>query len=452
MDETDWLSFRKYAERVRCMQIWGHATCVPPLVKQSLTASLERCSGDRLLIFPKLTKFDWRETAYSSSDDSGIPLFKYIIGPAVTTIALSFIRLQVPSASEWAMLSDLPNLCPSVTSFTSFFSCPQPYDPSQQVGYMVTQWERLRSLRSCVIPQFNMNKLASQRTLETLGIEINISSPLHVDRIPDTVRELLLSPRDTSLCTRYLQNVHGSPTTCSLFIGMNHVEEAEIEALFLLLPLRLDTSCLKHLTIQPRSVFARTRLSELPKLSIPLIPPLCQFSQLRELDMDLFCASHLRDVEYARLAKSWAHLRHLKIGTAKLSSVIRPSPAASVAAVIAVVTYCPHLETLGIAFDGTIPPPPSLTRLALEAPQEWAGNDERPSTVTAAESGDLVPEGWGVPNTCIAKLHVGYSPIANATLGILMSCLKSLMPCLKEIKHHGLDKRWCIVQKVLTNS
>ncbi|KAH0832328.1 hypothetical protein J3R83DRAFT_13341 [Lanmaoa asiatica] len=226
MDEIDWSSFRKYAERVRSIQIRGRETRVSASVKQTFTTSLERYPRDNLLIFPNLTELDWRETAFLSLDDSGVPLFKHFAGPAVTTISLSFIRSKVPPASELAILSDLPNLCPNVTSFTAFFSCSWIYDPSQQVGEMASQWKKLRSLRSCAIPQYTMDKLASQCTLETLGIEITTSSPLYVGRVPDTVQELLLSPRDTSLGVLYLKNTHGSPTVCRLFIGMNHVDEA----------------------------------------------------------------------------------------------------------------------------------------------------------------------------------------------------------------------------------
>lgn len=455
MDETDWSPFRKYAERVRSIQIRGRETQVPASVKQTFTASLERYPSDRPLIFPNLTEFDWRETTFLSSDDSGVPLFEYFAGPAVTTIALSFIRPQVPLTSELAILSDLPNLCPNVTSFTVFFSCASSYNPSRQVGQMASRWKKLRSLRSCAIPQSDMDKLASQRTLETLGIEITTSSPVYTGRVPDTVQELLLSPRNTALCMRYLQNVHGSPTICRLFVGMNHVNEAGIEALFQLLPHHLDTSRLERLTIQPRSVFVRTSLSEIPKLRAPLIHVLIQFTLLRELDVDAFCTSQLDDAEYVRMAKSLPHLRHLKIGTAKLSAlsaVIRPCPAATVVAVITVVAHCPHLETLCIPFDGTVSP--SLTQSAFdsgEVRQELLGDHERERSSTATSLRAVVVEGRGMPNKRIIKLHVGHSPIADATVSVLASCLKSLMPGLKQIQHHSLDERWDTVQNILTS-
>lgn len=455
MDETDWSSFRKYAERVRSIQIRGREARVPALVKQTFTASFERYPSDQPVIFPNLTEFDWRETTFLSLDDSGVPLFKYFAGPTVTIITLSCIRSQVPPASELAILSDLPNLCPNVTSFTVFFSYAWNYDPSRQVGEMASQWKRLRSLRSCAISQSDMDKLASQGTLQTLGIEITTSSPIYVGRVPDTVQELLLSPWDTTLCTRYLQNIHGSPTICRLFIGMNHVDEAEIEALFQLLPLCLDTSRLQRLTIQPRSVFVRTRLSEIPKLRTTFLPSLVQFSSLRELDMDVFCTSQVNDAEYARMAQSLPYLRHLKVGTAKLSSVIRPYPVATVVAVIGVVTYCPHLETLCIPFDGRLLPPFSVTQSLFSSDtmcRELRGDGEPWESESSAVTylGDVV-KGWGMPNKRITKLHVGNSPVADAAIGILASCFKSLLPGLKQIQHHGLDERWDAVQHILTS-
>ena len=86
------------------------------------------------------------------------------------------------------------------------------------------------------------------------------------------------------------QNVRGSPTICRLFsFGVNHVSGSEIEALFRLLNLRLDTSLSCNST-QICLPYSKTLLSEMPKLWTSVHP---FFSPLRELDTDLFCTSQV---------------------------------------------------------------------------------------------------------------------------------------------------------------
>ncbi|KAG6379293.1 hypothetical protein JVT61DRAFT_11748 [Boletus reticuloceps] len=103
------------------------------------------------------------------------------------------MRWLAYTSAERDVLEDLPKLCPNVTSFSIglFFSWDN--EPSQEVGRMVTQWPRLRNLRTCAIAQPVLDQLFSRRTLESLYIDCPNDSSVYIGRIPDTVREFTLT-------------------------------------------------------------------------------------------------------------------------------------------------------------------------------------------------------------------------------------------------------------------
>ena len=343
------------------------------------------------------------------------------------------MRWLAHSSAELAVLADLPRLCPNVTSFTVFLWFSWDYEPSREVGEMVTQWPRLQTLRTCGIQQPVMEQLFSQQTLESLYIDHQISSPLYAGRIPDTVRELTLSTDSPSSCTRFLETAYASPTKFRLLIGMNEgQEEEDIKEMFHVLPRQFDTSHLLSLTIQPRSSIVGIPKCRTLTLREPHVSTLAQFTALRELDLDLLCTVQMSDADYERLAGSLTHLRSLKLGTAN-PSITRPWPVASVGAVIMVLRHCKHLETLHIVFDGSIPPPGALVM-----------QDGK-----VALSEELVCQGWGISNRLITTLRVGYSPIRDATINAVASCFKSIMPCLVQIENKARDEEWRLVQTIL---
>ncbi|KIJ04364.1 hypothetical protein PAXINDRAFT_22350, partial [Paxillus involutus ATCC 200175] len=218
----------------------------------------------------------------------------------------------------------------------------------------------------------------------------------------------------------------------------------DIEALFRILPLHLDKSRLRSLTIELTSSYWTALASETFPLALPLITPLLSFHALRELDLDLFSASGLDDNAYERLAKVWTGLKCLKVGT---GDVLRLRPVASFKAVISLLTYCTSLEVLHVVFDGEIPPPPPH----MSASQVGEGGDGRG---WRQGRGGGKGEGWGVCNKLITELHVGHSPIVDA--GVVASCLGSLMPRLKQIgcAKYPLEEveRWRKVQTLLAGS
>ena len=434
MDDTHWSTFRKYAKRVKTFH-GREARLVPVQVKQEFISSLQHCPEAYFPLLPNVTELEWGELSYSTLEDSSISLLRCFAGPTVTTFTLSLMRWLAYSSAELAVLADLPRLCPNVTSFTATvgFSCE--YEPSREaVGRMVTQWPRLRTLRTCAFAQPVMDQLFSRRTLETIHIDYHSSSPSYVGRIPDAVREFTLGADNPSSCMRFFENVYASPTRLCLLIGMDEGKEADIEEAFHILPRRLDISRFLSLTIQPTSSIVGIPMWCTLRLREPLLSPLVGFTALRELDLDLLCTAQMSDADYACMAGSLTHLRSLKLGTAN-PSITRPWPAASVGAVIAVLRHCKHLETLHIVFDGSIPPPGGSTMQDCQA----------------APSEELACQGWNVSNRCITELCVGYSPIRDATINAIASCFKSIIPCLVQIECKDRDEEWRLVQNILNS-
>ena len=427
MDDTQWLTFRKYAKRVKTFRL---NLQVPRQLQLEIISSLQHCRKDVLPLLPNVTELEWIELSWIAPKDLGISLFRYFASSAVTKVTLSLMRWQTYSSSELAILANFPLFFPSVTSFTIVVVCLWDYEPSREVGRMVTRWPKLRTLRTCAIAQPEMDQLFSRGTLESLYVDYHKSSPVYTGRVPDTVREFMLVADSPTLCTRYLDAVYASPTKFWMLISLKEQQvKADIEGTIHLLRRRLDTSRLLSLTIQRRSTGVGALIGRTLKLRQPLVSALVEFTALRELDLDTFCTAQMSDTDYACLAGSLTQLRSLKLGTAN-PSVIQPRLAASIGAVIMVLSHCKHLETLHIAFDGFISPP-------------------------GTPDGKLVPsealarQGWGVSNKLITKLCVGSSPIGDATVNGIASCLKSIMPSLVQIECKAGDEGWRSVQNIL---
>ncbi|KAG6372541.1 hypothetical protein JVT61DRAFT_7650 [Boletus reticuloceps] len=430
VDDPQWSTFRKYAERVKIFR--GHEAHVPEQVKEEFIYSLQDCPESCLPLLPNIIELEWSELPFSAFEDSGISLLRYFVGPTVTTITLSLVHWLAYTPVELAVLADLPKLCPNVTSLSILPCLSRDYEPSREVGRMVTQWPRLRSLRMCAVAQPVMEQLFSRRTLESLHIDYLKLSPVYVGRIPDTVYEFTLAAASLSLGTRFLETAHASPTKARLLIGMHEGQEEDVEKTCQLLPHHLDTSRLLSLTIQPTSSTMGIPTWRTLRLRGPLVLVLVEFRALRELDLDSLCMAQMSDDDYVCLAGSLTQLRSLKLGTAN-PSIMRPRPAASVGAVIAVLRCCQHLETLHVVFDGSMSPPGRST-----TPDSKAALSDLP-----------LRQGWGVSNRHITKLCVGYSPIGDATINAIACCFKSIMPCLAKIECIAWVEEWRLVQNIL---
>ena len=119
-------------------------------------------------------------------------------------------------------------------------------------------------------------------------------------------------------------------------------------------------------------------------------------------------------------------LRCLKVCT---TDMYKGKPMASVGAVIAVLSSCPHLQTLHIVFDGSILPPsfPIVTGVAR--------GGQHGESVIGCKRVVAVRQlnRWvGISNRHITQLHVGHSPIGEdvCQLKELASCLRLVMPRL----------------------
>ncbi|KAF8452825.1 hypothetical protein L210DRAFT_2058464 [Boletus edulis BED1] len=207
---------------------------------------------------------------------------------------------------------------------------------------------------------------------------------------------------------------------------------------------RLDFAQLRFLTIELTTPSYCPPPGSSSLLTEPLLFPLHSFSALHTLDLSSFRASHLDDAAYERVVAPWPELRCLKLGT---TDALKWWPAASVRAVIAVLRSCPHLQTLHIVFNGSIPPPCPTMNDEEASERVEDGKDER------AEVGQV--NRWGVSNAHITQIHVGHSPIGVDIAGLkgLATCLGSVMPRLRTIQSEkelsNLAGRWRMVQDML---
>ena len=437
VDDTQWLTFRNYAKRVKT--IHGREARVPVRVKQEIISSLQHFPETYFPLLPNVTELEWSEHSFSAVEDSGISLLRYFAGPAVTTVTISLVRWLAHSSAELAVFADLPRLCPNVTSFTAFFPRSSYSDHSREIGEIVRQWPHLRVLRSCALSQLVMDTITARQTLDTLSIELNNSNTaLYVGQLPSHVHTLSLGGNSAGLCLRYLETVQGSPTGFHLRIGADDSTTADMEALVGVLSTRLDKTRLRTLTIELTSSYWSTPASDTFSLSSSLLSSLASFPSLRELDVSTYCAAEVDDHGYETWITGLRGLTSLKVGVADVS---KARPLASVAAVLAVLRACRQLETLWIVFDG-----------ALGVP---SGDEKGKGRGSLGEQDGDEHEHeneWGVTNHYITDIRVGHSPLAEDDEGLkaLARCLRAVIPRLEKIRADRypseVDQRWEKVQ------
>jgi len=446
MGETQWATFRKYAVRVRFVR--GPCWRVSATVQHNVIDALARYPKASLPLLPNLTELVWSELKMSNLIDPSVSLIKYFAGPGVTTVSLFLICWPNHVSSELAVLADLPNLCPNVTSFTAFFPRSSYSDHSREIGDIVRQWPHLRVLRSCALSQPVMDTLTSRQTLDTLSIELNNSSTaVYVGQLPSHVHTLSLGGNSAALCLRYLETIQGSPTAFHLRIGADDSTTADMEALVAALPTRLDKTRLDTLTIELTSSYWSTPASDTFSLSPSLLSSLASFPALKELDVSTYCAAEVDDGAYETWIAGLKGLTSLKVGVADVS---KARPFASVGAVLAVLKACRQLETLWIVFDGSLGLPSVEDKgkrrgeLENEGEGEGASHDENENE-----------NEWGVTNHHITHIRVGHSPLGEDDEGLeaLARCLRTVMPRLEKIRadrfQSEVDVRWARVQNMV---
>ena len=440
MGDKHWLTFRKYAVRVHFLR--GPCRGIPPSVQHNVVTALARLPEASLPLLPNLTELVWSESDTFSVIDPTVSLVKYFAGPRVTSLSLFLVSWPI-YVSARAVLADLPNLCPNVTSFTAIPRATL-NDHSRDIGDIVSRWANLRVLHSCTLSQAIVDELASRKTLNTLSVELNsFVTEVYLDKLPAMIHTFSLEGSNALCCIRYLQTLQGTPTHFRLHVGLDLILPSDMDALFRMLPTSFDTTQLQNLTISFKSSHRRSPLFLQFPLTEPLLTSLYPFSALVTLDLNAFCTSELDDAAYERISATWPELRSLKLGAADVS---RAKPVASVGAVIAVLRSCPYLETLHIVFDGSIPPPPPTMMPDVDSLRgtqhgEWAGDgkeweverveEEKKERVATSRA-----RTWGISNLHITQIHVGHSPIVDdrEELRDLVSCLRSVMPRLGRIQ------------------
>lgn len=439
MGEKQWVTFHKYAVRVRFVR--GPCWRVSATVQQNVIDAVARYPKASLPLLPNLTELVWSELKMSNLIDPSVSLIKYFAGPGVTTLSLFLICWPNHISSEIAVLADLPNLCPNVTSFTAFFPRSSYSDHSREIGDIVRQWPRLRTLRSCALSQPVMDTLTSRETLDTLSIELNNSSTaVYVGHLPSHVRTWSLGGNSAALCLRYLETIQGSPTGFHLRIGADDSTTADMEALVSVLSTRLDKTRLRTLSIELTSSYWSTPASDTFSLSPSLLFSISSFPSLTELDVSTYCSAEVDDRAYETWISGLKGLTSLKMGVADVS---KARPVASVSALLAVLRACRRLETLWFVFDGSLGLPPADDK----GKRRWL--------LKSKTEGDGPENEWGVTNHQITQIRVGFSPLGEDERGweAMARCLRTVMPRLEKIWTErypaDVDERWRRVQEIM---
>ena len=447
MGDKQWATFKKYAERVRYLR--GPCWRVPASVQNNVIDALVRYQYATFPLLPNLTELVWSELKMSNLIDPSVSLIRHFAGPGVTSVSLFLICWPNHVSSELEVLADLPNLCPNVNSFTAFFPRSSYNDHSNEIGDIVRRWPQLQTLRSCALPQSVMDTIMDSHKLHTLSIELNNSSTaVYNGHIPPHVHTWSLGGNSAALCLRYLETIQGSPINFHLRIGADDSTTADIEGLLGMLPQRTDKERLRTLTVELTSSYWSTPASDSFSLS-PVLPALGSFSGLRELDVSTFISSEMDDVAYETWAAGLTGLTSLKMGVGDVS---KARPLASVGAVLAVLRACRQLETLWIVFDASLPLPSRADDKGKQSKEAETKNRQgREVAKTKKDENE-----WGITNSLISQLRVGYSPIGEdePALKALARCLGTVMPRLEKIRADRyppeVDERWGRVQGMLT--
>jgi hypothetical protein len=452
MNKNQLSPFRKYAARVRCLR--GPCRGIPPSVQRNVVTALARSPKLSLPLLPNLTELVWNELNSLTDIDMTVSLVKFIVGPRATS--LSLLLPHWPRKATVRALSDLPNLCPNVTSFTPTVQGFGIYDDDdgRYIADIVRRWPHLQILQTNPIFPSIMMELISKPALQTLSLQTGYVHPENiVYKLPDSIHTFSLDTLDPQSCLHCLNTLQGSPTRFNLRIrlGVDHACPSVMDDLFQTLPTRFDNTQLRALTID-LAPFPSCPPAQAPSvLTKALLTSLYAFSALRTLDLSSFCSVVLVDATYGRMAATWPELRCLKVGT---TDMFKGKPMASVGAVIAVLSFCPHLQTLHIVFDGSIPPPsfPVVTDMDKVRGGQHGESVWGSKKVVAVRQ---VNRWGGISNRYITQLHVGHSPIGEdmERLKELASCLRSVMPRLGTIRSEkeppDAANRWRMVQHLL---
>lgn len=419
-----WLIFQKYASRVKSLRGPSYYR-FPTTVQRRVMAALASYSKATLPLLPNLKEITWCEIRMYHRMEPCVSLLRYFVGPAISSVTLKLYCWPYHISSEMAVLDELSSLCPNVTSFTATFPPSSQNDPSREVGTIVNKWSNIRTLRSCALPQSVMDKLVSQRTLESLAIELNSSAyPPYTGLLPESLYTFSLGGSSANLCTRYLRNIYGHPSMLALRIGVDDSNPDDINELFRILPDHLDRTALHTISVELTSSYWISRSSETFPLELDILRPLLVFHSLRTIDLDFFSSGELDDDAFDMMARAWPALESFALGTA---DVLRKRPQTSVHALISLLTHCPNLNNVHIVFDGT----------------------KNLVDVAGACSSAL--------NMRMTELALGHSPLDD--VNAMATCLGTLMPRLKSVvtlpwdhDHHVVIERWEDVQRMLEYS
>ncbi|KAH7930960.1 hypothetical protein BV22DRAFT_19209 [Leucogyrophana mollusca] len=409
---ADWRIFHKYARRVRALG-GGYVNKGSSRIDTSVMHAL--CSYPSLStpILPNLRYLYW--------DDSRkelFPFLRFFLTPSLVRLELS---LDSWTDSKLTTLSSLGALCPALKEYY----CPNPRAIAMPaISESILQWEKLEVLETGIPSSEALRHLSLSAYLKHLIVHLppDLSAAVPRASFGASLPSVTLLASTLSHCTRFVEQIKLSPQTVRIVLyhpSSEHLAQAFLTSL----ASRLSADTTQRITIEHYNC----DISEIDKpenvWGWATMIPFTSFGNLRTLNIKSFCSSGLDDDDLDRLASSWPLLETFILGTehnwytpAKLTH----------RGLLALLSRCPRLRSLGLVFDATTIGPPSLDK-----------------------------PGCGAMNVNITTLDVGNSAVGEALF--VAAFLSAILPNVKTILrldsfHEDMlprERTWGEVQSLL---
>ncbi|KAJ6476779.1 hypothetical protein C8R47DRAFT_985261 [Mycena vitilis] len=342
---SDWDRIRLYASRVQRL------TCDPAACSEAfpaLTVSLPHG------IFSNLRAVDW-STAFMDQDNSHhISLF---LPPTLTE--LSF---RVESHSAASLLPTLGQKCPQLSnvsiSFDSLY-CPD-------VSRSVLQLPDIAVLDLTTLDLGAFQYLSSLASLNSLTLD-SLPSSLTLSLKPGNevfpnLRTLDFGYPTIGSATHFIEMCRDIPLRTFRVLGFEPQPATanEVQRLFTAI-----ASGFSHPSFTSLVLYNPSAVEGDDLVPFSTLQRLLSFRGLITLDLTFVAGFDLDDSNVAELACAWPQIESLMLPGQ--STAI--TPRATLACLSSFARYCPHLHTLGIAFDATALPEPELTPVKQQCVQ-----------------------------------------------------------------------------------
>ena len=334
----EWAHFRKYARRMRRLEVSTN-------LYSEVLSVLQFCGVDNP-VFPNLEFFYiWPLTqAFIPS----IPLF---LSPRTTTITISFFEIDAPKSMVASMITAFPTLCPDLQD-VALYSLPEDQMITVGVSRMLLASNR-NTLRRLVV-----DSPLTKEAREVVYKLTNLRELSMVIKGDDISLPLVVLPNLSNLTIKYdhndswLRGFHRAT-----FGGLTSVTfESESEPISDFLE---AFESVAFTTSTPATLSAFRFYTS--RLWRPNYRSLLPFTQLKDLQIQFSCgggcSSTIDDDTIADIARAMPKLQTLHLG----NGPCQIPTGVTVKGLATLAYYCPHLSSLSIHFQVASLGPPAIT-------------------------------------------------------------------------------------------